>query len=205
MAQAKRQSKRQSKRRKGSKKCPKGQIRRKSYSKKSHLRRSYRRKNGSRVKASYVDKAKVSSTCVPDKGAPGKTPLSRQVLPKLGKDVSLRRFGYDTDKSVRGRHEALDKASARHNPLKVIRHLNLARNYQADAKAKRVMGEDVKYMSRQYTQYKKKHGMSRSRKASRKTSKKRRGSLRKASRKRRSLKKTSRKSKKRSRKASRKH
>lgn len=199
MPKAKRQSRRSRKRsRIHSKKCPKGQIRRKAHSKKSYLRRSYKRKDGTRVKASYVDRAKVPSTCVPDKGAKGKTPLSRQVLPKLRKDISLRRHGYSVHKSAAARHTALDKASTIHNPLKVLRHLNLARNYQADEDAEKIMSRDVNYMKKKYAHYKERH-MSRgktNKKTSRKTNKK---TSRKASKKR--SRKSSRKtSKRRSRK-----
>lgn len=193
--------------RKGSRACPRGKILKKSHSKKSHIRRSYKKKDGTRVKASYVSRTQVPATCVPDKGAPGKTPPSRQVLPKFQKEISLRRHGYSVHKSATDRHKALDKATRKHDPLKILRHLNLARNYQADKDAKEVMEKDVRYMSRQYTQYKKKHGIgSKARKGSRKTSAKR---LRKGSRRgsRKVSKKTSRKrsrrvSKKRSKKAS---
>ena len=49
------------------------------------------------------------------------------------------------------------------NALEVLRHLNLARNYQAnDAKgrrAKKIMARDVEYMKGYYKRYKKTMGM----------------------------------------------
>jgi len=115
-------------------KCPRGTIRRKSF----------RRKSGSRVR----------STCVPDKGRRGKTPPSGRVLPPFDKKMALRKHGYSTKKSTRQRHESLRKASRQYTPIKVLRHLNLARNYQADTKAKKIMSDDVEYMSKFYSRSK---------------------------------------------------
>jgi len=133
--------------------CPKGKIRRSSYMRKSHSRKSYRRSEGVHVRSSYVDRARVPSACVPDKGKPGKTPKSKRILPKFSGELSLRHYGYTTSKSSAERHSALDKAAkATQNPLEILRHLNLLRNYQADPHAKEVLGKDVKYMSEQYKQ-----------------------------------------------------
>ena len=56
-----------------SKSCPAGKIRRKGYT----------TKRGT----------KVSATCTKNMGAPGKTPSSKKVLPKL-KEVYLSKYGY---------------------------------------------------------------------------------------------------------------
>lgn len=121
--------------------CPPGKISRNSY-----RRKPYVRSNGTKVAGAFVPE-----TCVPDKGKPGKTPQSRKVLPKIGKELSLRKFGYATHESNSDRHEALRAAAdSTNNPLLVLRHLNLIRNYQADPTAKKIMDEDVAYMSNYY-------------------------------------------------------
>ena len=139
-------AKSRSKSRTGSKKCPKGKIMRKSYS-----RKSYRRKNGSRV-----SRARVSSSCVKDMGKKGKTPKSKRVLPKPKKG-ELRSYGYSTKKSAIARHRSLSRAStgSKDQKLKVIRHLNLIRNYQADPTAKKKMSDDIKWLSKEYKKSKK--------------------------------------------------
>ena len=136
--------------------CPKGKIRKSSYIRKAHPRRSYKRSDSTRVKYSYVDRTRVPSACVPDKGAPGKTPSHKKVLPSIGKEYSLRRYGYSTKKSESKRHEALNKASEKLHPLKVLRRLNLIANYTAESDVEKVLRRDVRYMSKKYKQYKKK-------------------------------------------------
>ncbi len=112
-----------------SKKCSKGKIRRKGYT----------TKKGTRVK----------STCVPDKGKKGK---SKKVLPKPSGKLSLRKHGYSTKKKAKARRASLRKASRQkgEDELKVLRHLNLIRNYQSNEKTKKVMSSDVKWLSKQY-------------------------------------------------------
>lgn len=165
--------------------CPKGQIKRSSYTRKGHTRKSYTRKDGTRVRGSYVDRAKVPSGCVEDTGAPGKTPKSKQVLPKPGKEISLSRHGYSVHKSESKRHAALKKAAEKTKPLKVLRRLNLLANYQANDDAKETMREDVEFMKKVYAQHKMKEGRTSKRKSSRKGSKRR---SRKSSRAKRSRK-----------------
>jgi hypothetical protein len=153
--------------------CPPGKIRRSSYVRKAHSRKSYSR-GSKRVPASYVSRTRVPSSCVPDKGAPGKTPSRKRVLPKLGREISLSIYGYETDKSATARHAALKKASDKHDPLKILRRLVLLSNYQADPTAKKVMKDDVEFMKKVYQQYKVSSGMvgRGSKKSSRKTSRK---------------------------------
>ena len=69
-----------------SKKCPKGQI----------LRKAYTRKDGVRVKA----------VCIKDTGLPGKGP---DLFGKLKKG-ELKKHGYSSKKSQLSRHRALGKA-----------------------------------------------------------------------------------------------
>ena len=180
--------------------CPKGQIKRSSYTRKGHTRKAYTRSDGTRVKGSYVDRAKVPASCVPDKGAPGKTPSSKKVLPKPGKDISLSRYGYGIHKSKSRRQAALKRAAEKTKPLKVLRRINLLANYQADESNKKAMREDVEFMKKLYESHKLKEGRSsrRGSKRSRKGSKK--SSRRKGTRK---SKRGSKKSRKGSKKSSR--
>jgi len=153
--------------------CPKGQIRRSSYTRKAHPRKNYKRSDGTHVKHSYVDRTRVPSTCVPDKGAPGKTPSQKRVLPSVGKEKSLRRYGYSTKKSESKRHNALNKASEKYHPLDVLRRLNLIANYTAEPDVEKVLRRDVRYMSKKYKQYKNK---SNSRKGKKQSKSKKKGS-----------------------------
>ena len=139
-----------------SSKCPKGKIRRKSYVRRSHMRQPYRSKSKSKSKrksvmGSYVDRTRVKSRCIKDRGKPGKGP---KTLPPIGKKGFLRRHGYSVKKTVAQRERSLKRASKEENPLAVLRHLNLIRNYTADKKSKRVMSRDVNFMSKHYKETK---------------------------------------------------
>jgi len=147
------------------KKCSKGQIKRVSY-----MRRSYNR-GSTKVAATHVPEV-----CIADRGKPGKGP---KILPKLEKEISLRKYGYDADKSSMARHDALNKATKKHPTLKVLRRLNLIANYQphdpTGEKIKKIMREDVEFLSHKYAEQKRQ--MSRqsskgSRKGSHKSSRK---------------------------------
>jgi len=63
------------------KKCPRGQILRKGYTRKAYKR------GGKLIKAT-----KIKPACIKDRGAKGKTPSSKKVLPKLEKG-SLSKYG----------------------------------------------------------------------------------------------------------------
>jgi hypothetical protein len=153
--------------------CPVGYITRNDYNRKAHSRKSYTRSDGTRVKGSYVNRTHVSRACVPDTGKPGKTPSHQKVLPKLGKELSFRKFGYSTHKSDSARHQALGRA-AKNDKLKALRRLVLASNYQADPVAKAVMKKDVEYLKNTYAEYKKQSRLRRksSKKQSKRKSKK---------------------------------
>jgi hypothetical protein len=154
--------------------CPKGEIRRSSYK-----RKSYRRNSGKKVSAS-----RVASTCVPAKGKAlsrgSKTPKSERVLPKLGKEISLRKFGYELDKPQQERQNALSRASKTFGTLKVEKRLGLIRNYSSgEPKNYKKLSKDMEFMKQKYaaekrTQSTKPRGGSKrkSRKGSKKTSKK---------------------------------
>jgi hypothetical protein len=87
-----------------------------------------------------------------------KTPESEKVLPKIDKQISLRRFGYSVHEPTAKRQQILRKAFKIYGELKTLRHLNLERNYQADPFAKKVMGADVKFMSGLHAEHLKKQG-----------------------------------------------
>ena len=57
-----------------------------------------------------------------------------------------------THKSQKDRRTALRKAAKAHGDLKIQRRLVLLSNYQADPIAKRIMKDDVKFMSLMHAQ-----------------------------------------------------
>ena len=122
--------------------CPPGEIKRVAYTRKSS-------------KKSAVNDVYVKEACIKDRGEPGK---GRKILPALGKEISLRKYGYDTDKNMQERHTALDKASKKYSRLSVLRRLNLAANIQPNdnqgQKITDVMRKDVDYLSKQYSKEK---------------------------------------------------
>lgn len=141
--------------------CPSGKIERAAYTRKGYQRKSYSRKSrtgSKKIKSSYVSRTSVPKSCVPAKGKAlkrgSKTPEREKVLPKIGKELHLRKYGYTTNKSDAIRQAALRAASKDNSELIVLRHLNLIRNYQADPEAKRIMEKDIKYMSIRYAQTK---------------------------------------------------
>jgi hypothetical protein len=103
------------------------------------LRKGYTKKSGS----------KVSAICIKDK--------SRLDLSK-NSNVHLSQYGYSHRQSVQDRHEALRKASVAKDPLKVLRRLNLIRNYQSMPDIKEVFDKDVEYMQNYYSKHKKSKG-----------------------------------------------
>lgn len=129
----------------GPKKCPVGETKRVSYNKKAYNRVD---KDGKKV---HVKAAHVGSTCVPSKGKAlvrgRKTRTAEKVLPKFDGKFHLRDYGYATSKGDAFRHSALNKASDEIGTLKVMRHLNLARNINADQRSKMIMESDVKFLS----------------------------------------------------------
>ena len=151
--------------------CGKGMLRRKSYTRKSYTR------SGSKKR---VASAHVPSTCIKDRGPKGQGRNPRRLARFSGK-MHLSAFGYSTHKPVLERKKALDKAVNKFGELPVLRHLNLARNYQADDaighKSSRIMAEDIAYLSKKHKITLSKQGSRKSsKKTSRKTSKKSRKS-----------------------------
>jgi len=133
------------------KKCSKGKIARKSYT----------RTPGSKQKNSFArtqnrtgKKVYVKSACVPDTGKPGKTPKKAKILPKLGNKLHLSNYGYELKQNAKNRRASLSRASSDNNPITVLRRLNLIRNYTAVEKNKAKLSSDVKWMSNKYTKSK---------------------------------------------------
>lgn len=97
------------------------------------LRSPYRRKDGTYVKAA----------CVPDKGAPGKTPASKRVLPEpVAGDLGV----WKRDMPAGKRHESLRKVVERRGCRKVIGSLTLLRNLTADRGTKAVAKADAQWL-----------------------------------------------------------
>ncbi len=103
--------------------CERGEI----------LRRGYTRKDGTHV----------DPTCVPDKGAPGKTPASKRVLPKPKKGHLA---GWHADESAAKRRRALKKWVKKTNCRKTIGKLTLLRNLSADRTVDRVAKRDAEWL-----------------------------------------------------------
>ncbi len=121
--------------------CGKGEIMRNGYT-----RRAYIKTDGTKIAS-----AKVEATCVPDVGKPGKTKSVDRILPKLDKEMHLGTYGYYLDKSISERRDALRQASKVYGDLKVLRRLNLIRNYSEwhqENYAK--LSTDVEYLKTRY-------------------------------------------------------
>lgn len=138
--------------------CPPGKIKRSGYVRQAHERGSYTRKSTDsktnkkiRVKGTTVAQSRVKSTCVPATGKAitrgRKTPESEKVLPKLKQDIHLSHFGYSTKNAEKTRRTALRTASKVYGDKKVLQHLSLIRNYNSSPNVKKIMSEDVKYLS----------------------------------------------------------
>ena len=132
----------------GSKKnCGPGKIMREPYVRKSYWRNAYTRADGVHIPRTRVAESTVPATCVLDMGNVGR---GEKVLPKPGNIIHLSAFGYSIRKSKGQRQKALLQASERYGMLKVMRRLNLLRNFQPIPKNKQLFSEDVEYLKRQY-------------------------------------------------------
>ena len=160
MKGSKKKTSKQKRSKNNSKKCPPGEILREGYYRKGHPRKSYTKEDGTKVEGSFVSRTYVSSHCVKDIGEPGKTPKEKQVLPEPD-EKKLSPFGYSITKTEETRQKALKKASKHYgNPLYILRHLNLIRNYQPEgSRADKIMSKDVKFMSKYYKKWKGKHNI----------------------------------------------
>jgi hypothetical protein len=89
-------------------KCKKNEI----------LIRSYKKKSGVRVKPH----------CTPDKGAKGRTPLKKRVLPELKKDEFVK-YGYSTKLSASKRLSKLKRAIKDLSYASVLKRIVVLRTY----------------------------------------------------------------------------
>lgn len=137
-------------------KCPKGKIRRASFVRKNS-------KTGKKVN--------VKSACVPDKGAKGKTPKNKRILPQPGKEISLSRFGYKLSKTRLARRRSLARASKTHSARKVLGRIGLLRNLTAEPGNKNKMSQDVKWMSGYYAKTEGKGSKKNSKRANKRSNK----------------------------------
>lgn len=83
---------------------------------------------------------------------PGKP---RKVLPPIDDKIRLSEYGYRVHSKKATRQQSLRKASKKHGSLKVLRRLNLIRNYTHDQKNKKTMTQDVEFMKKEYAKTKK--------------------------------------------------
>lgn len=106
--------------------CGKGKIRRSGYT----------RKDGTYIK----------SACVSDKGAPGKTPSAKRVLPvPTPGDLGV----WTKRMPISRRHEELKKTVERRGCRKVIGSLTLLRNLSSDPGTKRTAKADARWVHNQ--------------------------------------------------------
>lgn len=79
-----------------------------------------------------------------------------KVLPPIdNQDIHLSEYGYSLDKTQAQRKTSLKRASKKEGTLKVLRRLNLIRNYTAVEANKKKMSKDMEFMKTQYKKSKK--------------------------------------------------
>ena len=118
--------------------CDKGEIKRVSY--------SYTKKDGTKVN--------VKSTCVPDKGKPGKGP-KLIIIPKEDQDL-LGKYGYNLHVSHEDRVKILKKALKDLDELKVLRYINALRTlHKSNEKYYNKLDKDLKWIQSDYQKHKK--------------------------------------------------
>lgn len=78
-----------------------------------------------------------------------------KVLPKINtNDIHLSEYGYSLSNPEKIRKASLKRASKEEGTLKVLRRLNLIRNYTAVEKNKQKMTKDVEYLKDKYKEEK---------------------------------------------------
>ena len=73
-----------------------------------------------------------------------------KVLPKVDDDIHLSEYGYSLSNPEKIRKASLKRASKEEGTLKVLRRLNLIRNYTAVEKNKNKMTKDVEFLKDKY-------------------------------------------------------
>lgn len=107
-----------------------------------YYRKAYSKKDGTHIKGTYV-----KESCTKNMGAPGKTPASKKVLPKIKDKGALTQFGYKESDSFGNRKKALCKAIKKEGALKIQRHIGLIRNYaKNEPKRHALLTKDFEYV-----------------------------------------------------------
>ena len=123
--------------------CPTNKIRRVA----SYVK-GYTKEDGTKVSGYYR-----KSTCVPDKGAPGKTPKSKQVLPTPKKGL-LAQYGYEdvVHTKASSRHRSLKKAVGQESYATVVRQLNVVANYTkvSNPSFHALVKRDMRWLKKEY-------------------------------------------------------
>ena len=124
------------------------------------MRSAYTRSNGTRVQ----------TVCVKNKGAPGKTPTSKKVLPKL-KHGLLTEHGYHLNENATKRQSAIRKAMRVEGNLPVYRRLVVLKTYRKNEPGLTYnrISSDVKYAKELFEKNKLKGGAPKRKAVKRKT------------------------------------
>ena len=111
-----------------------------------------------RVGYSYIKKktnkqVNVKSTCVEDRGRPGKGPKLFQI-PEY--DVGLlSKYGYSLAHSHEDRIKSIKKAMKENSELKILRHINALRTLQkSNEKNYNKLDKDLKWVEKDYKKHK---------------------------------------------------
>jgi len=121
-------------------------ILRKGSVKKAHTRTL---KSGKKVS---VKQSRTPATWIKDVGAPGKGP---KVLPPLGDDIHLSKYGYHLKDTKLERQQSLKKASKKVGTLKVLKRTNLIANYSSsNEKNYNKLRQDVEFLKKEYAKEK---------------------------------------------------
>lgn len=106
-------------------------------------------KSGRKISKNFKNKSSKSSK----KTKSGKL----KVLPPIDKlGIHLSDYGYSVSKPEKQRKASLSRASSKEGTLKVLRRLNLIRNYTAVESNKNKMSKDMEFMKSKYSKEKKK-------------------------------------------------
>lgn len=117
----------------GGSRCSRGEITRKGY--------NFRRSDGTRVR--------VSSSCIKDRGAPGKGPRLI-IIPKESRGL-LEKYGYNLSESFEDRIRALRRAMREENQLTILRRVNAIRTLQKSNRTNyRKLDRDMKWIQEHY-------------------------------------------------------
>ncbi len=83
-------------------------------------------------------------------------PKKAKTLPPINHDISLRKYGYSLQNTKDVRSKSLKRASKSYGTLKVLRHLNLVRNYSSSVPINyKKLSNDVNFMKKEYSRSKK--------------------------------------------------